>query len=175
MGATTGTNDSDDAVAKLKTACDEAYAKYGSSCSHAVWYVITAIVDKDFKWLDANHLVDFLTSSLDWNEVSVEPGWALALKGIAVIGGLKKPGDHGHVILMYPDQKRPSGGYSYSYKDKKTGKMTNAVMRSHGNYPPALSTSLGPWPGAKSKGDKTIWDPWANDDAFAQVKFWTKK
>ena len=25
---------------------------------------------------------------------------------------------------------------------------------------------------AKSKGDKTIWDPWANDGKFAEVVFW---
>ncbi|MFD2300552.1 hypothetical protein QRO11_00320 [Paracidovorax citrulli] len=30
----------------------------------------------------------------------------------------------------------------------------------------------GGWPGARSKGDKTIWDPWASDAKFAQVTFW---
>ncbi len=41
-----------------------------------------------------------------------------------------------------------------------------------GSYPLALSTSLGAWPGAKSNRDKTVRDPWGNDDAFALVTFW---
>ena len=47
-------------------------------------------------------------------------------------------------------------------------------MRAHGKFPPAMSTSLGSWPGAMSDGDKTVWDPWANA-SFASVKFWTPK
>lgn len=165
----------EEAVAKLKKACDDAYAKYNSSCSHAVWYIITQMLDKDFKWLDANHLVDFLNASTDWEDVSVDDGSALALTGVAVIGGLKKPGDHGHVIAIYPGPKKASGGYKYEYTDKKTKKKVTDTMRSHGNFPPALSTSIGTWPGAKSRGDKTVWDPWANDDLFKTVKFWTRK
>jgi hypothetical protein len=177
MGANPGTATAD-AVAKLQTACDEAYAKHNNSCSHAVWYVLTKTVDKDFKWLDANHLIDFLIASSDWKEVPVEDGWTLALSGIAVVGGLKKVAkvdDHGHVIAIYPGQKKASGGYSYNHKDKKSGKLVTDTMRSHGIFPPALSTSNGSWPGAKSKGEKTVWDPWANDDLFPTVKFWTRK
>jgi hypothetical protein len=44
--------------------------------------------------------------------------------------------------------------------------------RKRGSYPPAMSTSLGSWPGAMSRGDKTVWDPWANDTKFESVKFW---
>jgi hypothetical protein len=29
------------------------------------------------------------------------------------------------------------------------------------------------WPGTLSKGDKTVWDPWADNKKFAQVEFWT--
>ena len=163
-----------DAVAKLKAACDDAYAKHNNSCSHAVWYIITQVLDPNFKWLDANHLVDFFTASSDWKEVTVDEGGTLALKGVVVAGGLKKDGGHGHVIVIYPGPKKPSGGYLYPYKDKKTGQTVQLTMRSHGNYPPALSTSIGSWPGAKSKGDKTVWDPWADDDTFEDVKFWTK-
>ncbi len=53
-------------------------------------------------------------------------------------------------------------------------------------YPLCMSTSIGykpgetdlkkqGWPGAMSKGDKTVWDPWGNDDKFAKVKFWAPK
>lgn len=45
-------------------------------------------------------------------------------------------------------------------------------MSRTGLYPLAMSTSVGSWPGAMSKGDKTVWDPWGNDDRFAEVKFW---
>jgi hypothetical protein len=176
MGIATGTATADaEAVAKHTTACNEAYANHSNSCSHAAWYVLTKLVDKDFRWLDANHLVDFLIASPDWKAVSVDEGSALALKGVVVVGGLKKVGDRGHVIIMYPAQKKASGGYSYTYKDKQTGKTLAAIMRSHGIFPPALSTSNSSWPGAKSKGDKTVWDPWANDDIFPTDKFWTRK
>ena len=37
-------------------------------------------------------------------------------------------------------------------------------------YPLAMSTSMGTWPRASSKGDKTIIDPWPN--TFDKVRFW---
>ena len=132
-------------------------------------------LDPKFGWLDANLLVDFLVGSSDWKEVTVDVGWRLAQQGVVVIGGLKKAGGHGHVIVIYPGEKIASGGYTYTYKDKKTGKDKVDTLRSHGLYPRALSTSIGSWPGAKSKGDKTVWDPWASDDVFTDVDFWTKK
>lgn len=171
----TVTGSVDQPVSDLKKACDDACTKYSNSCSHAVWHVVTTIVDPKFGWLDANLLVDFLVGSSDWKEVTVDAGWLLAQQGVVVIGGLKKPGGHGHVIVMYPGEKTASGGYLYTYKDKKTGKDKTDTLRSHGSYPRALSTSMGSWPGAKSKGDKTVWDPWASDDVFADVDFWTKK
>ncbi|HUB30836.1 MAG TPA: hypothetical protein VL967_14110 [Terracidiphilus sp.] len=159
------------AVAKLKTACDEAYMKYPGSCSHAVWYVRTQLLDPQAQYLQANQLVDELDAN--WEEVSVDDGWALAQKGVVVIGGLQKKGDHGHVIVIYPGDKKNSGGYLYPHKDKASGKTKDLMLRSHGMYPRALSTSSGSWPGARSKGDKTVWDPWADDDLFENVTFWT--
>jgi hypothetical protein len=85
-----------------------------------------------------------------------------------VVGGLKAT-TNGHVIVIYPGASIDSGGYEYSYKGKPQ------TLRSHGKYPPAMSTSLGAWPGAMSDGDKTVWDPWGTDAAFAKVKFWTPK
>lgn len=49
------------------------------------------------------------------------------------------------------------------------------LLRSHGSDARAImSRSLGNWPGAKSDGDKTIWDPWAGPK-FNSVKFWVLK
>ncbi len=175
MAAPASTPACENAVNELKKACDEAYSRYPNSCSHAVWFILTNLLDPKFGWLDANHLIDFLIASSDWKEVAVDEGWRLAKQGVVVIGGLKKPGGHGHVIVIYPGDKKASGGYAYTYKDKKTGQGKTDILRSQGTYPRALSTSIGSWPGAKSKGDKTVWDPWASDDFFSEVKFWTKK
>jgi len=161
------------AVARLKKTCQEAYAKYMHSCSHSVWHIRTQLVEPYAQYREANQLIDELIAATDWKEVALEDGWALAQKGKVVIGGLKKTG-HGHVIAIYPGEKKASGGYAYSHKDKTTGKIKSEVLRSHGIFPRALSTALGPWPGAKSIGDKTVWDPWANDDIFGDVKFWSK-
>lgn len=176
MPDTTPTDTGNDAkaVQALKKACDDAYAKHNNSCSHAVWYIITQVAEPAFQWNDANGLIDYWIASSGWKEVSLDDGWQLAQKGIVVCGGLKKTGGHGHVIAIYPGEKKASGGYLYTYTDKKTGKLLTDTMRSHGNYPRALSTSIGTWPGAKSMGDKTVWDPWASDDVFADVDFWTK-
>jgi len=165
---------SDSAVQALTNACNDAYTKYPNSCSHAVWYVVTQIIDPKFEWKDANSFIDYWTVSVEWKEVSTDDGLRYANQGLVVGGGLKKPGGHGHVIAIYPGDKKASGGYQYTYKDKKTGKSLVDTLRSHGNYPRALSTSIGTWPGAMSKGDKTVWDPWANDDVFDDVKFWAK-
>jgi hypothetical protein len=119
MAATTVTTETVNAAANLKAACDEAFAKHNISCSHAVWYVLTKLIDTNFKWLDANHLIDFLVASPDWKEVTVDNGSALALKGTIVIGGLKDAGGHGHVIVIYPGPKKASGGYTYTIKTKR--------------------------------------------------------
>lgn len=156
----------DDPISKLKAACDAAYAKNPGSCSNSVWDVIRSIVDLKQPYMKANDLIDWLGTH--WNEVDVGAGAELARKGIVVVGGLKAT-PNGHVIVIYPGANIDSGGYSYPYK----GKMQ--TLRSHGKYPPAMSTSLGIWPGAMSDGDKTVWDPWGTDAAFAKVKFWTLK
>jgi hypothetical protein len=163
----------DPTVAKLKKTCDDAYMKYPGSCSHAVWFVRTEIIDPNAQYRQANQLVEELSTATNWKEVSVEDGWALAQKGIVVIGGYKQDGGHGHVIVVYPGDKIASGGYLYPHKEKGTGKTKLLVLRSHGMFPRALSTSSGSWPGAKSKGDKTVWDPWADDDVFEDVTCWT--
>ena len=86
-----------------------------------------------------------------------------------VVGGSKAQIGHGHVIAIYPGTKIPNGGYQYFYKPANK----YLLLKSSGLFPRALSTSMGRvWPGAMSKGDKTVWDPWGKDDAFEQVRFW---
>lgn len=87
------------------------------------------------------------------------------LPGKLVVGGRKESGN-GHVIVVYPGPDQPAGGYSFD----RNGETRS--VRARGSYPPAMSTSLGSWPGAMSRGDKTVWDPWANDMRFGEVRFW---
>jgi hypothetical protein len=154
----------DEPVTRLKVVCDNAYEKHPNSCSHAVWHVIRVMINPDEPYRQANPLIDYLISK--WREVSLDDGYALAGKGIAVVGGLKGS-SNGHVLVIYPGDKLESGGYDYPYQGK------TLKMRSHGKYPPCMSTSIGSWPGAMSDGDKTVWDPWANDQIFDTVKFWS--
>jgi hypothetical protein len=115
----------------------------------------------------ANTLIDLFNTSPDWKEVNLDDGWGLANQGVVVVGGLSA-NPNGHVIVVYPGDKIASGGYLYSYQ----GKMQ--TLRSHGQYPRCMSQSKPDFPGTRSRGDKTVWDPWANDDKFSTVKYWTK-
>jgi hypothetical protein len=160
--------DLSDAAARLKKICDDAYDNNAGSCSNAVWDVIKNAINPKEPYRVANELIDCL--SRDWKTVSLEDGFQLANKGIVVIGGAKAT-PNGHVIAIYPGDKKQNGGYLYFWKKEKK----NIVMRATGFYPRALSTSMGQWPGARSRGDKTVWDPWGSDDAFDDVEFWTPK
>ncbi len=157
-------------VDDLKNRCDDAYKQFANSCSHAVRSIIRQLVDPDFPEIDANAMVEYFVTSSDWREVEVDEGWRLTERGCVVVGGLKNPKGHGHVIVMYPGEKKPTGGYLYDWKDPKTGKTMKLMMDAKGFYPSALSTSMGPWPGAMSRGDKTVWDPWPS--AWDDVRFW---
>jgi hypothetical protein len=158
-----------DPVAALKAACDAAYDKNGNSCSHAVWDVISACHNPKEPYRQANELVNHMTAN--WKKVTVDEAHTLANKGIVVVGGQKKT-PNGHVIVVYPGEKADTGGYEYYYAKLKK----NLVMGGRGvKYPLCMSTSMGSWPGARSKGDKTVWDPWANDAVFKTVGFWTPK
>lgn len=159
---------SDNAVTQLKVACDNAYDQYPGSCSHAVWSVIRAIVNPKEEHRQANAMIVYFGKN--WKTVDLEEGYKLANEGKVVVGGLEGT-TNGHVIVIYPGDKIESGGYEFLYK--KENKMLK--MRSHGKFPRALSTSIGSWPGAMSKGDKTVWDPWGNDEVFKKVAFWTPK
>jgi hypothetical protein len=151
---------------KLKRACDQAYERYGGSCSHAVWHVISQY-DPAQPYMQANQLIDRLTASAKWQTVEPYELSRLASQGILVVGGLKKTSGNGHVIVVYPGPEKPAGGYR---ANDRAGKPYQ--VRSRGWYALAMSTSIGHWPGAKSRGDKTVWDAWGQDAEFGQVKFW---
>ena len=151
-------------VSKLKQACDAAYALYPNSCSHAVWHVIKQYLPNQ-ALMSANALVEHMRGQAHWKIVPAGQVGRLAREGVLVVGG-KSEATNGHVIVVYPGPDTTAGGYSYT----RDGKAE--TLRTRGSYAPAMSTSLGSWPGAKSRGDKTIWDPWANDAKFAQVTFW---
>ncbi len=149
-----------DPVGKLKSVLDEAY-DYGmknKSCSHTVHYAMKKLFDDKIGYRKANDWVDYFNNeSQYWTTVNVVRAGELANKGKLVIAGKKEAGN-GHVIIVYPGSSKPRGGYS--------------GVRQGASYPLALSASMGSWAGAKSKGDKTVWDPWANDTKFKDVGFW---
>lgn len=153
------------AVDVLKKHADQAYAKYPDSCSHSVNHVIKQYLPEQ-AYLQANALLNELACTPRWQSVHVSEVQQLANKGELVVGGLASKNGNGHVIIIYPGQQKMAGGYTATI-DGKT-----QTVRPRGPYPLAMSTSLGSWPGAMSKGDKTVWDPWGTDKAFKEVKFW---
>lgn len=158
-------DDPTEKVEKLKQACDRAYVTYGSSCSHAVWYVISQY-DPSQRWMDANQLVGYLATSAKWKPVELRELSKLASQGTLIVGGLKQNSGHGHVIVVYPGPEKPSGGFQF----RRAGERM-VTQSSSGSYARAMSTSSGSWPGARSFGDKTVRDAWGHE-GFPLVKFW---
>jgi hypothetical protein len=159
--------ETDDSVKALEAACDSAYDANKTSCSHAVMSVIHAVLDAGMGHRDANGLIDHWTTN--WTEVNLDDGFYLANLGHVVVGGKKEPG-HGHVIVIYPGDKILNGGYQYYWEKGKKLLTLKGTTR----YPRCMSTSIGSWPGSLSRGDKTVWDPWANDTKFGEVRFWAE-
>jgi hypothetical protein len=157
----------DTGKAALIKACNTAYDKYRDSCSHSVWAVLRATLNPVEPYRVANDLVDHMITC--WTEVTLDDGHTLSNRGVVVVGGTRKAGGSGHVVVVYPGDKKPNGGYPFYWERGKR----NLIQRSTGFYPRVMSTTRGTWPGASSRGDKTVWDPWGSDEAFAAVKFWT--
>ena len=148
----------------LKTVADEAYRLYPNSCSHAVWHVMKQYIP-DQKYLTANVLLTYLECDPRWQLVPVGDLEKHATNGELVVGGLiGKP--NGHVVVVYPGKASMAGGYTATVNGKPQ------MIRRRGPFALVMSTSLGSWPGAMSKGDKTVWDPWGTDTKFSMVKFW---
>ncbi|MCW8306066.1 hypothetical protein AruPA_03365 [Acidiphilium sp. PA] len=152
------------AVELLCEVAQQAYLHNPGNCSGAVHDVIRKLVNPAAPYRLANALMGYLANPANgWSKVrDYAEASALADRGVVVVGGLAEPGGHGHVIVVLPGRWRPSGGY----------KVDGRLMPSHGMFPPAMSTSLGPWPGAVSDGDKTVFDPWDNVQVFKHVTFW---
>lgn len=156
----------DNAVTRLAGACHEAFRLYPNSCSHAVFHVI-----KQYKptqpFMTANQLVHDLARNPEWREVSVQELASYANQGELIVGGLEEQRGHGHVVAVFPGHEAPAAGYDYTNRAGES-----VLLRRRGSYARVMSTSMGHWPGAKSNGEKTVWDPWGNDDQFKKVRFW---
>lgn len=155
------------AAAKLLTAGQAGYDAYPNDCSHSIWSMLHQLgLNEPYRV--ANDVMGHLArKGSGWREVTVAEAGELANAGKVVIGGLAVPGGHGHVVMVMPGALRASGGYRVGI-----GKKARAIARS-GAYPPSASGAMGAWPGAKSRGEKTVRDPWSADD-FSKVTFWTK-
>lgn len=153
---------------ELKDMCKQAYNLYPKSCSHAVWHVIKQY-KPDQHFMQANQLLNHISLSPEWQKVQLSDLSRLASNGILVVGGLQEieKGHHGHVIVVYPGSEKNRGGYYY-----KTRAGKHELMPEKGIYARSMSTSIGSFSGAKSNGDKTVWDPWGSDVKFQKVKFW---
>lgn len=153
------------AAQTLIAVAHQAYTLYPKNCSGSVHYIITQLVDPNAPYLLANQLMQWLASPANgWRQVTLKEASDLANQGKVVVGGLAQTGGHGHVVIVLLGQWKMSGGYL----------ARGQVMPSSGMYPLAMSTSLGPWPGAVSDGTKTVFDPWGDRRTFQKVSFWTK-
>ncbi len=164
--------DSASKASALKVIMVDAYDKNPSSCSHVVSQVIQN-TKPELKWkhIQANQQIDWFNKN--WKKIDLLRAYELANSGKVVVLGVK--GDsHGHVMLVYPGMKKKSGGFKFL--QKKTGKTLEMkpVKDADGKeklWPLAISGSNGSWPGAKSRGEFTVRDPWSDAD-WAKVVFW---
>jgi hypothetical protein len=83
----------------------------------------------------------------------------LANQGVVVVGGLEKKG-HGHVVVVMPGPWKAAGGF--------------AGLPRRGSYHLSMSGSMRSWQGARSRGERTVRDPWGAAD-WPNVTFWTKQ
>ena len=150
----------------LKDECEQVQQQYVGNCSGAV-KAIAKQWGCPLPEKDANGLIDFFNSaSSGWRAVSADDAQKLADMEWLVIAG-KKDNPNGHVVAVMPGGKKASGGYQYVDQEGNTGTAAN-----HGKFPRACSTSMGGWPGARSNGDKTVFDAWGNAKNYQGVKYW---
>jgi hypothetical protein len=150
----------------LAVFCQNAFNSYRNSCSHSVWYVVKKYRPEQ-PYMTANSLIDYLSNNPDWQEVDIKETAQLASEGILVVGGLKG-NENGHVVVVYPGQEIPRGGYYFRGRNM----AESEYMPRKGLFPRVMSTSMGDFPGATSNGDKTVWDPWGSKTKIKMVKFW---
>jgi hypothetical protein len=150
----------EDAAARLKKACDDAYDKFPKYCNQSTHSVICSLVDSKWPLELADDMIDRLVQA-GWKPVSTDDAWKAAGEGMVVVAGLKG-GGHGHVLVVYPGPKKPKNGFDCNGK---------YYPPSGDPLPLAMSTSVSAWCGTRSKGDKTVADAWSAGD-WANVVLW---
>ena len=153
----------DAAAAALTKAGQDGYDAYPKDCSHSIWVMLKLMGSPDEPYRTANDLMRYVASQgSGWHRVlTVEDASKLANQGKVVLGGLA---GHGHVVMVMPGPPHASGDYD-------TG--GGAVQRSMGAFPPSASGASSSWPGARSRGEKTVRDPWPKAQ-WPMVTFWTR-
>lgn len=149
-------------ISGLQVLCTDAHSVAPKNCSGAVKHFAKSlgIYLPDRK---ANELIEYMQAN--WVVVTAAQAQDYADKGRFVVAG-KKDATNGHVVVVLPGGMIDSGGYEY-VKDGQTKTAAN-----HGKFPRACSTALGSWPGAKSNGDKSVFDAWGNATSYSAVKYW---
>ena len=155
-----------EAVAALAKAGQDGYDAYPRDCSHSIWTMLKLMGSPDEPYRIANDLMRYVAGQgSGWHRVlTVEDASNLANQGKVVLGGLAVPGGHGHVVMVMPGPWHASGGYD-------TGR--GSVAQNLGAAPPSVSGASGPWPGARSLGEKTVRDPWPRLQ-WPAATFWTR-
>lgn len=150
------------ATVRLKADEEAAYDASPDDCSGAV-RVLLQRQKIAFAFGNAN---DFMARVAQpgsgWRRVTLEEASRLANEGKVVVGGKAEPGGHGHVLAVMPGPWQHAGGFMAG------GKQIHSSAES---YPPAMSGSLGPYEGAHSRGEKTVYDAWSKKD-FGDVTYW---
>ncbi len=153
--------------AKMEQICEDVHTHFPDNCSGGVKYFAQQypIDTTDFEDKNANGLVDYFDAN--WKSVDTEAeAQKLADSGRFVVAG-RKDTPNGHVIVILPGGMKDSGGYEFTDRNGKTQTAQNK-----GKYPRACSTASGHWPGAKSKGEKSAFDPWGSQTKYQEVDYW---
>ncbi len=155
-----------DAVAALTKAGQDGYDAFPRDCSHSIWVMLKLTGSPDEPYRTANELMWYMASQgSGWHRVlTVEDASKLANEGKVVLGGLAVPSGHGHVVMVMPGPPHASGGFDMG---------GGAMARSSGAFPPSASGASSSWLGARSRGEKTVRDPWSGTD-WPKVTFWTR-
>ncbi|WP_419808083.1 hypothetical protein [Sphingomonas sp.] len=153
------------AAERLAAAGRAGYDANPRDCSHSIQVMLRAMGSPDEPYRTANDLMTHMQSrGSGWRKVALAEAGQLANAGKVVIGGLAVPGGHGHVVMVMPGPPRPSGGFRMN---------SGATLPSSGTFPASASGASSSWPGARSRGEKTVRDPWTASD-WGRVTFWTR-
>ena len=144
---------------RLEDVAHTAYDTYSHDCSHSIWFVLKQTVDPNQPYMVADQLMASIKrpgsgcGRCSLRKRLIPPTgawwcWAAAKTG------------HGHVVVVMPGPWHAAGGFS--------------GLPEQGSYPPSMSGSMSSWQGARSRGERTVRDPWGAAD-WPQVTFWTRQ